>query len=68
MTLIEVFADIVCPFTHTGLARLITERTRRGAEIQLRVRAWPLEYVNGEPTPPELVTEEVAALRQSVAG
>jgi predicted DsbA family dithiol-disulfide isomerase len=68
MAHIEVFADIVCPFTHVGLRRLAAHREQIGREdVVLWVRAWPLEAVNGEPVDPGLVTEEIDALRESVA-
>jgi len=65
---IEVFADVVCPFTHVGMKRLIEHRTSTGRDdVVLRVRAWPLELVNGEPLSRELLTEEIAELRANVA-
>ncbi len=67
MTVIEVFADVACPFTHVGLHRFVDRRQERNPTTLLRVRAWPLELVNGEPLPPELVVEEVQALREQVA-
>ena len=67
MTVIEVFADVACPFTHVGLHRFVDRRRERNPTTLLRVRAWPLELVNGEPLPPELVAEEVQALREQVA-
>ena len=30
MTVIEVYADITCPFTHVGLHRIAAERDARG--------------------------------------
>lgn len=63
MTDIEVFADIVCPFTHLGLLGLFAERGRRGSTRAIRVRAWPLELVNGSPLDPALVAHEIEALR-----
>src|SRR5262245_18171405 len=52
--LIEVFADVVCPFTHVGLRRLVGYRERAQREdVAIRVRAWPLELVNGEEVPRE---------------
>jgi predicted DsbA family dithiol-disulfide isomerase len=66
--LIEVFADVVCPFTHVGLRRLFALREQRHREdVAIRVRAWPLELVNGERVPRELLVEEVNDLRQTVA-
>jgi predicted DsbA family dithiol-disulfide isomerase len=67
VTVIEVFADVACPFTHVGLQRFVDRRRARNPAAMLRVRAWPLELVNGEPLPPELVAEEVQALREQVA-
>jgi predicted DsbA family dithiol-disulfide isomerase len=64
---IEVFADIVCPFTHVGLRRLVDARAERDARCVLRVRAWPLEWVNGQPIDRELAAREIDALRSSVA-
>jgi predicted DsbA family dithiol-disulfide isomerase len=59
---LEVFADVLCPFTHVGLRRLISERARRGRDdVVVRVRAWPLELVNGEPLSAALVTDSTDA-------
>ncbi|MEX0664635.1 MAG: DsbA family protein [Acidimicrobiia bacterium] len=66
--MIEVFADVVCPFTHVGLKRLVAHRELVGRrDVALKVRSWPLELVNGEPLSRELLTEEIAELRASVA-
>jgi predicted DsbA family dithiol-disulfide isomerase len=66
---VEVFADIVCPFAHVGLRRFVEARRRTGAdEVLLRVRAWPLELVNGEPLAAAVVAEEIDDLRAQVAG
>lgn len=65
---IEVFADIGCPFTHVGLRRIIEARRAAGREdLRLWVRAWPLEVVNGRPLEAAHVGAEVEALRFSVA-
>jgi predicted DsbA family dithiol-disulfide isomerase len=64
---IEVFADICCPFTHVGLRRLVHRREELGRRGDLVVRAWPLELVNGEPVAAATVAEEVEALRAQVA-
>lgn len=66
--IVEVFADITCPFTHVGLRRLVRHRESVGRnDVVLRVRAWPLELVNGEPLTGEFVEEEIQALRETVA-
>ena len=67
MRTIEVFADILCPFTHVGLHTLIDRRTDRGlSEPRLRIRAWPLELVNGAPLDRHHIAAEITALRYSV--
>lgn len=67
MRVVEVFADVRCPFTHVGLRRFVERRRAVGADVVLRVRAWPLELVNGEPLDVDHETEIVAALRREVA-
>jgi predicted DsbA family dithiol-disulfide isomerase len=64
---VEVFADVLCPFTHVGLRTLIDRRRERGlTEPRLRIRAWPLEVVNGKPLDAHHIGAEIAALRASV--
>ncbi|NTY63206.1 DsbA family protein [Mycolicibacterium sphagni] len=64
---VEVFADILCPFTHVGLRTLIDRRSERGlTEPRLRIRAWPLELINGSPLDRHHVGAEISALRASV--
>lgn len=65
--MLEVFADVVCPFTHIGLRRVVERRRELEARVFLRVRAWPLELVNGEPLAADVVAEEVDELRKQVA-
>jgi predicted DsbA family dithiol-disulfide isomerase len=68
MTVIEVFADVCCPFTHVGLRRLVERRRSLAREdVALRIRAWPLELVNGAPLDPAMIAEEVDELRAQVA-
>jgi len=67
MRSVEVFAEIVCPFTHVGLQRFVAERAARGADVAIRVRAWPLEWVNGRPQDPYMLANEIEALRGTVA-
>ena len=67
MRTLEVFADVCCPFTHVGLRRVSAARDARGAQLLLRVRAWPLELVNGRPLDPGHVAVEVDDLRGQVA-
>ncbi len=67
MSRIEVFADIVCPFTHVGLRRLTEARAGRETSPAVRVRAWPLELLNGAPLGAELAAREIEALRAQIA-
>lgn len=63
-----MFADVGCPFTHVGLRAVVAIRDARGtSEPQLRVRAWPLEIVNGEPTTGSFLAPEIAALQRGPA-
>lgn len=65
---IEVYADIVCPFTHVGLRRLVERRAELGRQdVHLLVRAWPLEIINGEPMDAEAVAHKAEDLRRQVA-
>ena len=67
MRTVEVFADFLCPFTHAGLHTLIDHRTALGhTEPRLRIRAWPLELINGKPLDPHHIGAEIKALRASV--
>lgn len=67
--LVDVYADVSCPFAHFSLRRF-TERRREAAadHVRLRVHAWPLELVNGEALGAATVADEIADLRAQVAG
>jgi predicted DsbA family dithiol-disulfide isomerase len=68
MKVLEVFADVACPFAHAGLCRFRGYRLQRHAtEPVLRVRAWPLELVNGEALAGPSMTPEIEAMRTEVA-
>lgn len=65
---IEVFADIWCPFAHVGLRTIRDQRTRAGrSEVVIWVRAWPLELVNGAPLDAGATRKHAEELRQQVA-
>jgi predicted DsbA family dithiol-disulfide isomerase len=67
MRTIEVFADVLCPFTHVGLRTLVDRRGGRSLkEPRLLIRAWPLELINGKPLDPHHIDAEISALRASV--
>lgn len=66
--MIEIFADIWCPFAHVGLRALVAQRQARGRDdLPLWIRAWPLELVNSKPLDAHEVAEEIADLRAQVA-
>lgn len=62
-TTVEVFADITCPFTHVGLRIMRAELDKLSTPATVRVRAWPLEWVNGEPMDGTAVAGKVLNLR-----
>ncbi len=64
---IEVYADVVCPFTHVGLYRLFALRDEIRPDVAIDVHAWPLEIVNGELVAREMLAEEIEALRTKIA-
>lgn len=67
-TIVEVFADVSCPFAHVGLRRFVQQRALRSRDdLVLRVRAWPLELVNGFPLDPGSTATHVSELRDQVA-
>lgn len=67
MRTVEVFADVLCPFTHVGLHTLLDRRAQRGlTEPKLTIRAWPLELINGKPLDADHVAAEIKALKASV--
>jgi predicted DsbA family dithiol-disulfide isomerase len=67
MTQIEVYADIWCPFAHVGLRSVVRRREQLGLrDVTLRVRAWPLELVNGAPLDVDVTVEHVNDLRAQV--
>ena len=68
MRVIEVYADVWCPFAHVGL-RCVSERTAllKRQDVLLDIRAWPLELVNGKPLDPEDTALHVRELQSQVA-
>jgi predicted DsbA family dithiol-disulfide isomerase len=64
---VEVFADVACPFTHVGLRRITAHRDANAPGATLRLRAWPLELVNGVGLAGPALAPKVAALRAGVA-
>ena len=68
LRVLEVFADVWCPFTHVGLRRVVEQRAEFARDdLVVLVRAWPLELVNRQPLSVDLVAEEIEALGEAVA-
>lgn len=66
-TVVEVFADVGCPFAHVGLLRFVEERAERGrGDVLLSVHSWPLEVVNGEAMEGSFIAEEAAEIRDQI--
>jgi predicted DsbA family dithiol-disulfide isomerase len=61
-TTLEVFADITCPFTHVGLKQVVRHVAEMSEPVDVVVRAWPLEWVNGTPLDVDAVLVKAAAL------
>lgn len=59
---LEVFADITCPFTHVGLHVVTTRIAALDEPAAVVVRAWPLEWVNGQPLEVDAVASKIDAL------
>lgn len=65
---VEIFADMLCPFAHVGIHRVLEARLDRGGSTpKLWIRAWPLETINDGPFDGDLLADEIAALRAGVA-
>ena len=58
---IVVFADIGCPWAHVAVHRLHETRARLGLDdrVVFDVHAFPLELVNGQPTPKKTLDAEI---------
>jgi predicted DsbA family dithiol-disulfide isomerase len=68
MAVIEVYADIWCPFTHVGLRTVVRRRSELGrGDVAIRVRSWPLELVNNSPLDVDTTAAHVEELQERVA-
>ncbi len=61
--MIEVFADIWCPFAWVGLQIVRERRDERAPGTPIVVRAWPLELVNRSPMNVDKTVHHVHDLR-----
>jgi predicted DsbA family dithiol-disulfide isomerase len=65
-TTIEVFAEITCPFAYVGLQHVVDHVAALDEPIEVIVRAWPLEWVNGAALAFDGVETKAAALREQL--
>jgi len=65
-TTVEVFADITCPFTHVGLKQVVRHVAEMSDPVDVVVRAWPLEWVNGTPLDVDAVVVKAKALSEQL--
>jgi predicted DsbA family dithiol-disulfide isomerase len=63
---VEVYADITCPFTHVGLKQVVRHIGETEHPVDVIVRAWPLEWVNGAPLAVDAVMVKAAALTEQL--
>ena len=63
---VEVYADITCPFTHVGLKQIVRHLGETENPVDVIVRAWPLEWVNGSPLAVDAVKVNAAALTEQL--
>jgi predicted DsbA family dithiol-disulfide isomerase len=65
---IEVFADVWCPFTHVGLKTVVDQLGTCGRrDVRIWVRAWPLEWVDGRAMDPMIALKHAQELREQVS-
>ena len=66
-SIIEAFADLWCPFAYVGLLAAQRVIEELDLPVDLVLRSWPLELVNGEPLAEAKTHANAVALRASVA-
>jgi predicted DsbA family dithiol-disulfide isomerase len=64
MVTVTIWSDIHCPWAGAIVHRLRTAREEHGLDVLLDPRPWPLELVNSQGTPHDIVTTEIAVLAQ----
>jgi len=66
--MIEIFADVWCPFAYVGIRRVFQYRDEIGRnDVPIIVRSWPLESVNDAPMARAKALGNCEALRRQVA-
>jgi predicted DsbA family dithiol-disulfide isomerase len=59
---VTIWSDVHCPWATTAIHRLRRARERDGLDVEFRLRAWPLELVNGEVDGRDALLLEVGVL------
>ena len=60
---VEVFAEITCPFAYVGLEHVAAHVAQLDEPVDIIVRSWPLEWVNGAGLDVAGVQIKAAAMR-----
>lgn len=61
-TAVTVWSDIHCPWATVAIHRLRRARDATGLDVVFDQRAWPLEWVNGQGLPHDIVVPETIVL------
>jgi predicted DsbA family dithiol-disulfide isomerase len=64
MVRVTIWSDIHCPWAGAIVHRLRAARDAEGLDVLLDPRPWPLELVNSQGTPHDIVMTEIAVLAQ----
>jgi predicted DsbA family dithiol-disulfide isomerase len=64
MVRVTIWSDIHCPWAGAIVHRLRAARDAEGLDVLLDPRPWPLELVNRQGTPHDIVMTEIAVLAQ----
>jgi predicted DsbA family dithiol-disulfide isomerase len=59
---VTIWSDLHCPWATTVVSRLRKARDQRGLDVVLDQRPWPLELINRQGTPREVVEPEMCVL------
>jgi predicted DsbA family dithiol-disulfide isomerase len=62
---VEIWSDLHCPWATVAITRLRRARDEHGLDVVFDQRPWPLEWVNEQGTPRDIVSSEVALLASS---
>ena len=65
-TTVEVFAEITCPFAYVGLKHVVEHVAELDEPVDVIVRSWPLEWVNGTGLGVAGVQVKAEALREQL--